>query len=126
MWRAPVTCRDVDCFRNFVVPDNLALPFALASRAIRCCNCLAGVARGAAMISRRQFIQLSTSCVAASALAGVGSAIAQEYPTRPVRWLIGFAPGGPNDILARIIGQHLSEKLGQPVVIETRPSSSPI
>ena len=48
---------------------------------------------------------------------------AQDYPTRPVRWLIGFAPGGPNDILARIIGQHLSEKLGQPFVIETRPGA---
>ena len=40
-----------------------------------------------------------------------------------MRWLIGFAPGGPNDILARIIGQHLSEKLGQPFVIETRPGA---
>ena len=75
------------------------------------------------MTSRRQFLQMSTSCVATSALAGIGAAIAQDYPTRPVRWLIGFAPGGPNDILARIIGQHLSEKLGQPVVIETRPGA---
>jgi tripartite-type tricarboxylate transporter receptor subunit TctC len=73
------------------------------------------------MTSRRKFLRLSAACVAAPAL--IGSAWAQDYPTRPVRWLIGFAPGGPNDILARIIGQHLSEKLGQPFVIETRPGA---
>jgi tripartite-type tricarboxylate transporter receptor subunit TctC len=73
------------------------------------------------MHSRRQFLQISAACAAAPAL--IGRAWAQDYPTRPVRWLIGFAPGGPNDILARIIGQHLSEKLGQPFVIETRPGA---
>ena len=73
------------------------------------------------MPSRRKFLQLSAACAAAPALAG--RAWAQDYPSRPVRWLIGFAPGGPNDILARIIGQHLSEKLGQPFVIETRPGA---
>ncbi len=73
------------------------------------------------MPSRRKFLRLSAACAAAPALAG--RAWAQDYPTRPVRWLIGFAPGGPNDILARIIGQHLSEKLGQPFVIETRPGA---
>jgi tripartite-type tricarboxylate transporter receptor subunit TctC len=73
------------------------------------------------MTSRRQFLQMSAAGVAAPAL--IGHARAQDYPTRPVRWLIGFAPGGPNDILARIIGQHLSEKLGQPFVIETRPGA---
>lgn len=71
----------------------------------------------------------STS-LAAAALAiitfGFGLAAptsAADYPTRPVRWLIGFAPGGPNDILARLIGQRLSEKLGQPFVIETKPGA---
>jgi tripartite-type tricarboxylate transporter receptor subunit TctC len=73
------------------------------------------------MTSRRRFLQWSAACAAAPAL--IGPAWAQDYPSRPVRWLIGFAPGGPNDILARIIGQHLSEKLGQPVVIETRPGA---
>jgi tripartite-type tricarboxylate transporter receptor subunit TctC len=73
------------------------------------------------MTSRRRFLQWSAACVTAPGL--IGPAWAQDYPTRPVRWLIGFAPGGPNDILARIIGQHLSEKLGQPVVIETRPGA---
>ena len=73
------------------------------------------------MTSRRHFLQWSAACLAAPAL--IGPAWAQDYPTRPVRWLIGFAPGGPNDILARILGQHLSEKLGQPFVIETRPGA---
>ncbi len=75
------------------------------------------------MTSRRTFLCLSAAWVAAAALLHAGSAPAQDYPSRPVRWLIGFAPGGPNDILARIIGQHLSEKLGQPFVIETRPGA---
>lgn len=75
------------------------------------------------MTSRRKFLQLSAACVAAPALVRAGTAAAQSYPTRPVRWLIGFAAGGPNDILARIMGQHLSEKLGQPFVIESRPGA---
>src|SRR5438093_6365767 len=50
-------------------------------------------------------------------------AAAQPYPSRPVHWLLGFAPGGPNDVLARLLGQHLSEKLGQPFVIESRPGA---
>jgi tripartite-type tricarboxylate transporter receptor subunit TctC len=48
---------------------------------------------------------------------------AQDYPSRPVHWLLGFAPGGPNDVLARLIGQHLSERLGQAFVIESRPGA---
>jgi tripartite-type tricarboxylate transporter receptor subunit TctC len=47
----------------------------------------------------------------------------QDYPNRPVRWILGFAAGGPTDIVVRIIGQHLSERLGQQFVIENRPGA---
>ena len=65
---------------------------------------------------------LRTTAVAAACLLGVvaGSlpAAAADYPNRPVRWLIGFAPGGPVDIVARIMAQWLSEHFGQQFVVE--------
>jgi tripartite-type tricarboxylate transporter receptor subunit TctC len=57
-------------------------------------------------------------------LAGVSSAQAQGYPTQPIHMLVGFAPGGANDILARIVGQKLADSMGQPVVVENRPGAS--
>src|SRR2546421_6437368 len=54
-------------------------------------------------------------------LAGVTAVHAADpYPTRPIRWVVGFVPGGATDIVARIMGQWLSERLGQPVVIENK------
>jgi tripartite-type tricarboxylate transporter receptor subunit TctC len=53
-------------------------------------------------------------------LAGSGPVHAIDYPTRPVHFIVSFAPGGPNDTIARIVGQYLSEKLGQNFVIEDR------
>jgi len=61
--------------------------------------------------------------IGVSALASIGGASALDYPTRPVRWVVGFAPGGANDILARLIGQRLSERLGQQFVIENKPGA---
>ena len=71
--------------------------------------------------SRREFLQLAAGTAVLPPIPH--AAWAQTYPTRPVRWLLGFAPGGPNDVLARLLGQHLSEKLGQPFVIESRPGA---
>jgi tripartite-type tricarboxylate transporter receptor subunit TctC len=70
------------------------------------------------MIFRRAAIGLIA--IAISVFASVGGAAAQNYPTRPVRWIVGFAAGGANDILARLIGQRLSERTGQPFVIENK------
>jgi tripartite-type tricarboxylate transporter receptor subunit TctC len=58
------------------------------------------------------------------ALAGVGDAVALDYPTKPVRWIVGYPAGGSTDIMARLVGQYLSEKLGQQFVVENRPGAT--
>jgi tripartite-type tricarboxylate transporter receptor subunit TctC len=72
-------------------------------------------------LRRRQFLHLAAGAVALPVLSRF--AWGQTYPSRPVRIVVGFAAGGPNDILARLIGQWLSERLGQPFVIENRPGA---
>ena len=73
------------------------------------------------MISRRAAICLTA--MGLSAFASIGSALAADYPTRPVKWVVGYPPGGATDIIARLIGQRLSEKLGQQFVIENKPGA---
>jgi tripartite-type tricarboxylate transporter receptor subunit TctC len=70
---------------------------------------------------RRQFLQLVAGAVAAPAVAR--RAFADAYPSRPVRLISGFAPAGGNDIIARLIGRWLTERLGQTFVIENRPGA---
>src|SRR5262245_17555891 len=73
-------------------------------------------------LPRRQFLHLAAGVVALPAVSR--TARAQAYPTRPVRIIVGFPAGGTGDILARLIGQWLSERLGQPFIVENRPGAA--
>ena len=70
---------------------------------------------------RRQFLHLAAGTAALPAVSRF--ARAQAYPSRPVRWIVGFPAGGGSDVLARLVAQSLSERLGQPFVIENRPGA---
>jgi tripartite-type tricarboxylate transporter receptor subunit TctC len=72
-------------------------------------------------LARRQFLQLAAGAAALSTVPH--SAWAQSYPSRNVRWVVPVAPGGALDITARLMGQWLTEHLGQPFVIENRPGA---
>src|ERR1700741_4076570 len=73
-------------------------------------------------LPRRTFLRLAAGAVALPAVSRI--ARAQTYPSRPVRIVVGFAPGGPNDINARLMGHWLSERLGQQFIIDNRAGAS--
>jgi tripartite-type tricarboxylate transporter receptor subunit TctC len=72
-------------------------------------------------ISRQRFLKLIASAVALPTFARI--ATGQNYPSRPMRIIVGFPPGGAADVTARLIGQWLSERLGQPFITENRPGA---
>jgi tripartite-type tricarboxylate transporter receptor subunit TctC len=72
-------------------------------------------------LPRRRFLHLAGAALAAPAIARRASA--QAYPARPVRWVLGYPAGGSTDILVRIIGNWLTERLGQPFVVENKPGA---
>src|SRR5262245_37401067 len=71
-------------------------------------------------LPRRLILRLAAASLPAMSLA----ASAQAYPARPVRFVVGFPAGGPNDILARLMAEWLSQRLGQPFNVENQPGAS--
>ena len=75
--------------------------------------------------SRRAFLNVVAGAATLPAVSAMASLVAwaQTYPSRPVRWVVGFTPGGATDVIARLVSQWLSERLGQSFVIENRPGA---
>jgi tripartite-type tricarboxylate transporter receptor subunit TctC len=73
-------------------------------------------------LARRKFLRLAAAAAALPAVSG--AAMAQAYPSRPLRWIVGYPPGGGSDTVARIMAQWLSGRLGQAVVVENKPGAS--
>jgi tripartite-type tricarboxylate transporter receptor subunit TctC len=73
-------------------------------------------------LPRRKLLHLAAGALALPAISRIASAL--DYPTRPVRWIVGFPPGGPNDITARIVAEFLAERLHQQFAVENRPGAA--
>jgi tripartite-type tricarboxylate transporter receptor subunit TctC len=71
--------------------------------------------------TRRKYLGLVATATVLSGISQI--ARAQVYPTRPIHLIVPFTPGGTTDIVARLVGQWLSDRLGQPVVVENRPGA---
>ena len=80
--------------------------------------------RHAIKLPRRRFLYLAAGTAAFASARSVRIAKAQTYPTRPVRIIVGFPVGGVTDLGARVIAQWLSDRLGQPFVVENKPGAS--
>jgi tripartite-type tricarboxylate transporter receptor subunit TctC len=76
------------------------------------------------MIERLRHAQRAFCLAVFVSLAAIGGAAAQNYPTHPIRWIIGFPPAGPTDVLVRIMADWLSNRLGQPVIVENKPGAA--
>ena len=74
------------------------------------------------LLGRRKFLQLAAGAVALPSFPRV--ARAQAYPTRPVRIIVGYPPGGANTTVARFVAQWLQERLAQPFIVENRPGAA--
>ena len=74
-------------------------------------------------IAGRRIVGLALACVVLSFMSGNACAADEDYPNRPVRWLVGYPPGGSTDICARLIGQYLSEHLHQQFAVENKPGA---
>src|SRR4029077_12533358 len=85
------------------------------------CACAQGTWGNAMKLPRRDFLHLAGATAVASAVPRGASAL--DYPNRPIHWIIGFPPGGGADIVSRIMGRWLSERLRQQVVIENKPGA---
>jgi tripartite-type tricarboxylate transporter receptor subunit TctC len=72
-------------------------------------------------LERRRFLQLAGTSIAANTF--TRRAMALDYPTKPVRVIVPFVPGGASDIIGRLTSQRLSERLGQPFIVENRPGA---
>src|SRR5215510_10752623 len=73
-------------------------------------------------LPRRQFLHLAAGAAVLPTMSRIAQA--QAYPSRPVRLILGYAPGNAPDIVARLIGEWLSQRFGQPLIIENRPGAA--
>src|SRR5437762_9078745 len=72
----------------------------------------------------KRLSRLLAVCLALAALAAPALSEAQTYPSRPIRWVVPYTPGGITDSVTRLVAQKLQESLGQPIVIENKPGAN--